>query len=546
MIASLLCVAALSAFAPGEVTVRGEIGERMRLAADYIRSIDIEKTYVSHFRERQVEPKIWCGFAGWGMMLDAIVKAAAHGVGDEEFREFKDKWIAETLKCQAADGSISMWKDKVGMWDNHEQAYLIQAFCRDWMWFGNRASLEGARRLGDYIISKGIGVNLGLSSAFVYLYQATGDIRYADHLRDKYLVEKDNDAYNSILPVNGVEHVYTWLERAVSQLEYAAATGRRSATCEDSTRECFRWLFNGYASITGSVTGGIAWGEIWDDGEIGLGKWGETCASAYLMRLASEWMKVNPDPVLGDVYERIMYNAFFGAQNHNGTKYRYFIPFNEKGEWFERDTYCCPNNFRREIFEIPDFVFLRRGRGFVINLFAPATLKTKDLEVEMTTDYPKCGKVSISVKSSQAGEFAVRVPRWATIPDSGKWRKFEYAAGETKVEFEFPMAIRAIAGRRAQSGRVALMRGPVVYAFKPSKGEWGGNADTFTIDASKQLKWNGSGIEVSGIYNHLRRQKCKRVFVPFSDDGRQRTYFPMFGRELSPVADELFASGLEK
>ncbi len=542
MTAAILFASALAMFAPDEVTVRGEIGERMDLAAAYIRSIDIEKTYVGHFRERLSQPKVWGGFAGWGMMLDAIVKAAAHGVGGAEFRAFKDKWVAETLKCQAADGSISMWKDKVGMWDNHEQAYLIQAFCRDWTWFGNRNALEGARKLGDYIISRKIGVNLGLSSAFVYLYQATGDVRYANHLRDQYLIEGDNDSYNSILPVNGVKHVYTWLERAISQLEYAAATGRRSATFETSTRECFRRLRCGYASVSGSLTGGISWGEVWDDGDVGLGKWGETCASAYLMRLASEWMKVNPDTLLGDIYERVMYNAFFGAQNHDGTKYRYFIPFNEKGEWFERDTYCCPNNFRREVFEIPDFVFLRKGEGFVINLFAPAELKTKGLEVKMNTDYPREGKVAVSVKSAKPGVFEIRVPRWTNLADAGKWRKFEFYAGESKFDFEFPMAVRAIAGRKAQEGRVALMRGPIVYAYAMRENEWSGVLDVFKIDSEKGFKWNGVGIEVSGVFDNLRRGKSNCVFVPFASDKRTRTYFPLLGTSIVPIPDELFSS----
>ena len=42
-----------------------------------------------------------------------------------------------------------------------------------------------------------------------------------------------------------------------------------------------------FSSVTGSCSGGIFWGEIWDDSQIGLGRWGETCASAYLMRLSA-------------------------------------------------------------------------------------------------------------------------------------------------------------------------------------------------------------------------------------------------------------------
>ena len=37
------------------------------------------------------------------------------------------------------------------------------------------------------------------------------------------------------------------------------------------------------------------------------------------------------------------------------------------------------------------------------------------------------------------------------------------------MELSLPMSVRAVAGRRRQSGRFALMRGPLVYAFAPKR-----------------------------------------------------------------------------
>ena len=204
---ALAVVSPLTPFPPGEVTVGGEIGRRMAAAADCLtQRIDIENAYFRHFRVRREKPEVWGGFTGWSMALDALVKAAAHGIGGDEMRRFKDKWLRET------------------------------------------------------------------------------------------------------------------------------------------------------------------------------------CATAYLLRLCAGRMAAGDETRYGDLYERVLYNAFFAAQSADGRRHRYFTPFDQPGEWWERgDTYCCPNNFRRMVFEIPDAVFARRKDGIAVNLYAPARLKTAGLDVEMKT-----------------------------------------------------------------------------------------------------------------------------------------------------------------
>ena len=259
---ALAVVSPLTPFPPGEVTVGGEIGRRMAAAVDCLtQRIDIEKTYLRHFRVRREKPEVWGGFTGWSMALDALVKAAAHGIGGDEMRRFKDKWLRETIATQAADGSISMYSGKPGRWDSHEQAYFLQAFARDAIWFGDADARESGRRLGDFILANDVSVNLGLQSGLLWLFRATGDLRYVDYCRDRYLIEGTNDDYDRILPVNGVAHVYTWLERALAQCEYAAFTGRRSPSLFDSTDEAFRRAFGDCLSVSGTMSGGNHWGE---------------------------------------------------------------------------------------------------------------------------------------------------------------------------------------------------------------------------------------------------------------------------------------------
>lgn len=535
----LVLLAAFSLFAPGEVKVGGEIGRRMEITAEKLmHRTDIENLFVRHFRVRKEKPDVWSGFTGWGMTLDAIVKAAAHGVCGDEMRAFKDKWVAETIATQTPDGAISFFGGKLGMWDNHEQAYLIQALCNDSRWFGKRDSLEAAKRLGDYLIARKSGVNLGLETAFVLLYRETKDERYAAFLRDQFLIEQGNDAFDRIA-VNGFTHVYTWIQRALAQLQYAEATGKTMPALTASTEELYRRAFGDYLSISGSMSGGPLWGEIWDDTQIGLGKWGETCVSAYLLRCTTERMKRRPETRYGDLFERVLYNAFFGAQSHDGAKQRYFIPFDESGEWFEHETYCCPNNLRRMMFELPDAVFFRTDDGFAVNLYAPSTLETAGLSVKVETAYPEAGAVRLAVTSDRAGKAKLRIPRWTGLADAGQWREVAYAAGTSEIKLDFPMAIRLVKGRQAKKGRVAVMRGPVVYALGSVKLGWRGYIDTLELDARQPMEWTGKGVSVEFVEN---RQKCPRhrfELVPFASDGRVRTYFPSYGTVPEAVDDEL-------
>lgn len=514
-----------SLYRPGEVTVGGEIGRRIEMTAEkLLRKIDIEKTFFCGFRERKEVPDMWGGFSGWGMALDAIVKAAAHGIGGSEMRLFKEHWVRETIRVQADDGSISMFKGSVGVWDNHEQAYLIQALCLDHRFFGWKASLAAARKLGDYLIARDTSVNLGLETAFVLLFEETGDGRYVDYCRETFAIERDNAAYDGILPVNGTLHVYTFLQRVLAQMQYRRATGRMTSAMRLAEDELIRRVFGDYCSISGSVTGGPVWGEIWTDSQIGLGKWGETCATAYLLRCMVAWMCEEPDVRYADLFERAMYNAFFGAQSSDGLRQRYFIPFDEKGEWYERETYCCPNNLRRMMFELPDAVFFRMADGFAVNLFTSAKLRTGGLSVDMETEYPADGRILISVTGERAGRMLVRVPGWTNLPDAGAWREIRYESGISRHEIFFPMDIRLIPGTKAQKGKVAVMRGPVVYGLPTPK--WPGAIDTYVLDDESQLGWDGMTVTGSVVRAHLKHDRLSVRFVRFSSDSRERTYFP--------------------
>ena len=122
----------LTPFHPSQVTIGGELRHRMELTANkMLHGIDIERIFVRHFRERKAEPEVPGGFAGYGMFLDAIVKAAAHGIGGDELRAFKSHRLAELIDTQTPDGAITIFDGKIGFCDKplRLQNVAISANC---------------------------------------------------------------------------------------------------------------------------------------------------------------------------------------------------------------------------------------------------------------------------------------------------------------------------------------------------------------------------------------------------------------------------------
>ena len=511
----------LTAFNPGEVTVGGEIGHHFDLTVGKIlHHCDLENDFLRYFRERtpgeagvegdnEKNGGPYNGFVGIGMFLDGVVKACARGIGGAPLRTFKDKAIADLIATQGSDGSISVFtsipKGRVvwphrAVWDSHESAYILQALVGDYQAFGTRSSLAAAVRLADHVIEREEGINLGCETAFVMLWQATGDAKYRRWLEDHLVIAAPPEKYGRLLCACSLRHVYASLARAVAQLDYATAVGRRDPELLAFPQTLAGRLFGPYSSVTGSCTTGDGkreWGEIWGTAQYGTGKWGETCATAYAMRFSKKMLQFDPSTRWGDLIERATYNAFFAAQSEDGVNCRYFVPFEEQGEWWPRDTYCCPNNFRRWMFELADVVFLRTPEGVAVNLYSDATLRTDGLVVEMRTRYPEDGEVFLRVDAAKPLKLKLRIPRWSREPDAGTWRTVALKAGHSETRLSFKFEDRYVAGRAEQSGKVALMRGPLVY-----------------------------GVDKDG-----RR-------VRFSDSSRVRTYIPLPTGAVA-VPDEL-------
>lgn len=573
----------MTALDPGSVLVGGEIGRRIDITVDNnILSIDVDRDFLEPFRRRKSDG----GYIGLGKFIDSLVHFAAYGK-DPRVLALKQRVVREAIATQEADGYIGICRPEMRMWqlwDIHEMGYLVMGLTADHTHFGEAPSLDAAKRLADYIIirwsedpdRKTEGwvstyvATTGLAEAMLGLYSRTGDERHLDFaVRHRKLAQWDTPLIQGRWG-NLEGHAYYHIALCLAQLRLNEI--RPDGRLLNQSRATLDFLLRKDGLLAPGLCG---YHECWHSNQQGFYKLGETCATAYLIRWLDALLRHSGDSLYGDVMERAIYNGLFAAQSPDGRRLRYYSPFEGKREYFQGDTYCCPCNYRRIIAELPGMVCYRRGDGLAINLYTPSTATTRladgtAVEVRQETDYPNSGRVTIRLKPAKPSNFglSVRIPRWCksariavnddlveTTASGGVFFTIArtWQAGD-RIELHMPMAWRAIRGRKAQAGRVAVMRGPLLFCLNPQK------QDGLDPDSMKLLRLDVSSLELgepdqtvrpNGLtcrasfwkpedYNAAGPPELHFTLTEYADPGAEWTYFLVPNPEADgAVEDEL-------
>jgi hypothetical protein len=208
--------------------------------------------------------------------------------------------------------------------------------------------------------------------------------------------------------------------------------------------------------------------------------------------------------------ERTLYNGLISGVALDGKTFFYQNPLEATGKankdqrspWF--GVACCPGNITRFMASVPGYVYAQRGDALWVNLYMGSTAEIKmdngrTVNVTQETRYPWDGNVKMTVNPDQSAALTVnvRIPGWArnepipsdlyrftdkstqaavlkvngkTVPvkiDKGYVALTRTWAKGDSIELSLPMPVRRVAANEqvtADRGRVALQRGPVVYA----------------------------------------------------------------------------------
>jgi DUF1680 family protein len=483
----------------------GELDRRiMDLIEKNHRVLDLDRDWLDKFKKRTDRGDKFNVYYGIGKVLDAGSLFAEY-TGERKDAE-RAQYIMDQLRSSRdADGYLGFWNvepvnhQNVVNWILHEQEYINLALVRNYRVTGNPQALADAKIMADYIMrmfpanDKGEhlippGTSIaGITEGFVELYRASGEGKYLEFARTlqyepHWYYLKPFDAWaKHIAQAN--YHVYVMLSHLYPDTELYRLIGG-----EDYLKKSL-WmkqelLEQGRGGLL--VTGSTSKGEHFTYDQDGAGQVEESCVTAYLLRWLDSLMRLEGDLRYGDIMERTIYNALFGAQSPDGRRICYFTPFTGKRAFQQHDTFCCNGNFRRAVAELPRKVYYRTADGGIaLNLFTRSDktfdVNGKPVRIRQETTYPTSGEVKLSFVCAEPVEFAFqfRTPRWAEritcavngapcAPDTSRPGcavvKRVWKSGDT-LALSMPMDWRFVRGRGVQDGRVALLRGPVLFTF---------------------------------------------------------------------------------
>ena len=482
------------------IKVGGEIGRRIDITvSNNLLKLDIDNDFLASFLKKDDT-----GYIGLGKLIDGAVKMAVY-TGDERVVSLKNYLIAQIIKAQEPGGYIGnmtpanrMWK----LWDIHEMGYIINGLITEYEFYGNKESLSAAEKAADYIIgswpdmpsdwekSTSVAEHVaitGLHRTILTLYNVTGNKHYLDFCLHQ-LNLPDIDPGIVIGRKELIEgHIYAYMAVCLAKLELYRINPDEKLLGPIMKALNFMTSQNGM-----SISGGAGQAEIWTNDQDGRGDLGESCATAYQLRIYDNLLRLRGDSRFGDIMERTIYNALFGAQSPDGCHIRYYTPLEGDRHYHHGDTYCCPCNYRRFISELPQMVYYRTENGIAVNLYSQSSATIEidtslSVKVIQETDYPNSGHVTIRVDPSEEALFTLklRIPSWCkntSVSVNGNtlnetFKSGTFAAIERvwkpgdQVVLDMPMEWRLVSGRERQSGRVAVMRGPLLFCLNPAQNE---------------------------------------------------------------------------
>lgn len=249
----------------------------------------------------------------------------------------------------------------------------------------------------------------------------------------------------------------------------------------------------------------------------------ETCAS-----VGSGFFHQNMNETFGearyaDELERVLYNGVLSGVSLKGDTYFYQNPLvadTDRSRWAWHECPCCPPMFLKMMGAMPGYIYATDHDSAYVNLFigshAHFMVNGTKVALKQNTKYPWNGAVRITLEVSQPTPFnlMLRVPGWCREavlkvngqphPTSDRTRGYirihrTWQQGDS-VELDMAMSAQFVTASplvQDDGGRVALMRGPIVYCIESTDN--GIHTRTLTLSANQNLSTELWADQLGGV-----------------------------------------------
>jgi DUF1680 family protein len=482
-------------------------------------------------------------------------------------------WTAQAKKYKeniACCYDKERWDNLTNAHQLYNLGHMYEAAAAHYQATGKRSFLDVAVKSADLVCqtfgpnaNPGVPGHQEIEIGLAKLFRATGDEKYLRQaqwfLSQRSKTPGDQDAYRQshMPPVEQTEAVGHAVR---ANYMYSGMADVAAMTGDEAFIKAIDTIWDDVANKKFYVTGGIGArhsGEAYGDAyELpNASAYCETCAAIANVYWNHRMFLLHGQSRYIDIMERSLYNAVLSGVAMDGMKFFYPNPLeslqgHERSPWF--GCACCPSNICRFIASVPGYTYAVRNNAVYVNLFvnSDGTFQVGGKEVHLTqkTEYPWDGQVRIEIapkEKQQAFALKIRIPDWTqdkattsalytfaqpagqavtlrvngdetaiTPADGYAVIERTWKAGDS-VEMTLPMPIRRVlCDERVKdnAGKVALMRGPLVYCVEGVDVE-GGKALNLMLDANSELKTErksnllGGVTVIQGTAMELRRTK---------------------------------------
>ena len=298
----------------------------------------------------------------------------------------------------------------------------------------------------------------------------------------------------------------------------------------------------------------------------------ETCASIGLVFFARRMLEMSPEGRYGDVMERALYNGVISGMALDGKSFFYVNPLEVEPEGCRRDAQrkhvalprqkwfgcaCCPPNLCRMISSVAQYAYSGNEDTVFMHLFCGAEFYREfhgtKVDFSVTSEYPWKDDVQIHLEMKCPTEFTigVRIPGWCdgfAVEVNGKPAEGAADKGYMYITREWnpgdhirirlpmePVFYQADTRVREDIGKVALMRGPVVYCVEEADN--GRELDLLEVNVNEDVKVQPEQGELGDVITLRARGRriCPRhtsnLYEPFREYEYAKTeikYIPYY------------------
>jgi DUF1680 family protein len=301
----------------------------------------------------------------------------------------------------------------------------------------------------------------------------------------------------------------------------------------------------------------------------------ETCAAIGLAFFARRMASLEPRADYADVLEKTLYNGIISGMALDGESFFYVNPLEvlpqasrkdrrmkhvliQRQKWF--GCACCPPNLARIIASLGSYVHSAAKDTLYTHLYlgsaARISLAGGKLDITIATRYPWDGGVTIDLNPEAPAPFTygLRIPGWCqtfsltlnggpapyTLRDGYALINRTWRAGDQIIlTLDMPVTlVETNPGVRANQGKLALMRGPLVYCleeqdngkelYKLHMALRQGTPRDLSVQYEEQLLKGLCSITLTGtreqdwpngaLYRSLADRRCKDqklTFIPY-------------------------------